>query len=258
MIDAAGSLSGRFVDSLSSAFPQLRTAIMLIRRTIFLTAAITALAAIAPSAKADLEGFPSPPQSFLSGQAADGPVKPEELAQGGPLGDTVIGKPGAPVTIIEYASLGCPICNVFHKEVLPKLKKAYIDSGKVVFIYREFPIGKSSQAAAAAARCVPAKDYFRISEKLMANQGKWAAQEIQADALYKLVQDTGVKRDAFDSCLANQPINDGLMWVKQRGRKLGVQGTPTFFINGQKIRGVLNFEEMQKLIEQHLASAKPA
>jgi protein-disulfide isomerase len=230
---------------------------MLNRRTLFLTAAL-AMLATAPRVMADLEGFPTAPQTFMSGQAPDVPVKPEELAEAGPLGDTVIGKPGAPVTIIEYVSLGCPICSAFHKEVFPKLKKTYIDSGKVVFIYREFPIGKPSQAAAAAARCVPAKDYFRISERLMANQGKWTGQEILADALYKLVQDTGVKRDAFDTCLANQPINDGLMWVKQRGRKLGVQGTPTFFINGQKIRGVLTFEEMQKLIEPHLASAKPA
>ena len=231
---------------------------MLHRRTLFLTAVLAPLAA-APGAMADLEGFPTAPQSFLSGVAPDTPVKPEELAEAGPLGDTVIGKPGAPVTIIEYASLGCPICGAFHKEVFPKLKKTYIDSGKVVFIYREFPIGKPSQAAAAAARCVPAKDYFRVSEKLMANQGKWTGgRDPDADALYKLVQDTGVKRDAFDTCLANQPINDGLMWVKQRGRKLGVQGTPTFFINGQKIRGVLTFEEMQKLIEPHLASAKPA
>jgi protein-disulfide isomerase len=228
------------------------------RRTLFLTAAIALLTAAAPSAMADIEGFPQKPQTFMSG-AADVPVKPEELAEAGPLGDTVIGKQGAPVTIIEYASLGCPICAAFHKEVLPKVKKAYIDSGKVVFIYREFPIGKASQSAAAVARCVPAKDYFRISERLMTNQGKWAGgREADPDTLYKLVQDSGVKRDAFDTCLANQPINDGLMWVKQRGRKLGVQGTPTFFINGQKIRGVLSFEEMQKLIEQHLASAKPA
>jgi protein-disulfide isomerase len=228
------------------------------RRTLFLTAAIALLTAAAPSAMADIEGFPQKPQTFLSG-AADVPVKPEELAEAGPLGDTVIGKQGAPVKIIEYASLGCPICAAFHKEVLPKVKKAYIDSGKVVFIYREFPIGKASQSAAAVARCVPGKDYFRISERLMTNQGKWAGgREADPDTLYKLVQDSGVKRDAFDTCLANQPINDGLMWVKQRGRKLGVQGTPTFFINGQKIRGVLSFEEMQKLIEQHLASAKPA
>ncbi len=230
---------------------------MIDRRTVLHMLSLSAIGGITGIGTAFGQDMPPQPDTFYSDRK-DVPVKPEELAEPGPLGDTVIGKPGAPVTIIEYASLACPICRVFHAQVLPKIKKAYIDTGKVTYIYREFPIGKSAQAAAVVSRCVPAKDYFRISERMMANQNKWAAQEIQADALYKLVQDTGVTRDAFDSCLANQSINEGIVWVKQRGRKLGVQGTPTFFINGQKLRGALSFEEMQKLIEPHLASAEPA
>jgi protein-disulfide isomerase len=213
-------------------------------------------ALIAGGLPAAAETYPAPITVYTD--RSNEPVDPNELKEAGPLGDTLIGKPGAPVTIIEYASLACPICRVFHGKVFPQLKKTYIDTGKVVFIYREFPIGKSAQAAAVVARCAPPKDYFRISERLLANFGKWAAQEIQADALYKLVQDTGLTRAQFDSCLANQPINEGIVWSKQRGRKLGVQGTPTFFINGQKVRGIMSFEEMQKLIEPHLASAKPA
>lgn len=230
---------------------------MIDRRTVLHMLGLGAIGGMTGTAKALAEEAPPPAATFYSDRK-DIPIKPEELAEPGPLGDTVLGKPGAPVTIIEYASLACPICRVFHAQALPKLKKAYIDTGKVTYIYREFPIGKSAQAAAAVSRCAPPKDYFRISERMLANLNKWAAKEIQADALYKLVQDTGVTRDAFDSCLANQSINDGIVWVKQRGRKLGVQGTPTFFINGQKLRGALSFEEMQTLIEPHLASAKPA
>jgi len=230
---------------------------MIDRRTVLHLLGLGAIGGMTGAATAFAEEPTRSADTFYSDQK-DIPFKPEELAEPGPLGDTVLGKPGAPVTIIEYASLGCPICRSFHAQVLPKLKKAYIDTGKVTYIYREFAIGKSAQAAAVVSRCVPAKDYFRMSERMLANQGKWAAKEIQADALYKLVQDTGLKRDAFDSCLANQSINDGIVWVKQRGRKLGVQGTPTFFINGQKLRGALSFEEMQALIEPYLASAKPA
>jgi protein-disulfide isomerase len=226
---------------------------MLKRRTVFF--AVTLLMLTGLAAKANDWLFT--PQTFLP-DGQDVPAKPEELQEAGPLGDTVIGNPGAPVTIIEYASLACPLCRVFHGKVLPQVKKAYIDTGKVVFIYREFPIGKAAQSAAVVARCAPAKDYFRLSEKLLANQGKWWGQQAALDPLYKLVQDTGISRAAFDSCLANQPINDGIVWSKQRGRKLGVQGTPTFFINGQKVRGLMSFEEIQKLIEPHLASAKPA
>ena len=183
--------------------------------------------------------------------------KPSLLTEAGPLGDRTLGSAGAPVTVIEYASLGCPICRVFHKSAFPRFKKDYIDTGKVFFIYREFPIGKSPAAAAAAARCVPEKDFFRINDKFMNLTGQWNGRDIVPDAIYKVVQDTGLARAEFDSCLTNQKISDGVNWVKQRGRELGVEGTPTFFINGQKVRGIMSFEEMQKLIEQHLRAPKP-
>lgn len=217
-------------------------------------AASMALGALIGAARA--EDYPSG-QDVLSDRR-NAPIDPRELNEAGPLGDTVVGKPGAPVTIIEYASLGCSLCRAFHAKVFPRIKAAYIDTGKATLIYREFPIGKAAQTGAAAARCVPAKDYFRITERLMMNQNTWWGGEAALDPLYKLVQDTGLTRAQFDSCLANQSINEGIIWSKQRGRKLGVQGTPTFFINGQKVRGMLSFEEMRTMIEQHLASAKPA
>jgi protein-disulfide isomerase len=201
------------------------------------------------------------PEGLANSSPAETAVKanPAELAKAGPLGDKTLGKSGAPVTVIEYASLGCPICGAFHQKVFPQIKKAYIDTGKVLFIYREFPIGPTPAAAAQAARCVPDKHYFRINDKFMANKGQWNGRQPDADLLYKIVQDTGVKRSEFDSCMANQTIKDGIVGVKQRGRELGVQGTPTFFIDGQHVRGVLSYDEMRKLIDEHLqGTAKPA
>ncbi len=181
------------------------------------------------------------------------------LKKPGPLPEKTLGSPNAPVTIIEYASLGCPICAAFHKSVFPKFKAAYIDTGKVHFIYREFPIGRSAAAAAQVARCVPEKDYFRINDKYLANRRRWNAREPKPELLYKIVQETGLSRAAFDSCMANQKIKAGIDWVKQRGRKFGVKGTPTFFIDGQQVRGALSLEDLRKLIEKHLAvAAKPA
>lgn len=186
-------------------------------------------------------------------------LNPAELKKPGPLKEMTLGNPNAPTTVIEYASLGCPICASFHKSVFPKFKAAYIDTGKVNYIYREFPIGPSPEAAAHAARCVPEALYFKTNDKFMARRGEWNARKPDNDLLYKIVQETGLTRAAFDSCMSNQKIKEDIKLVRQRGREFGVKGTPTFFINGQHIRGALSFEELQKLIEENMKlAAKPA
>ncbi len=183
----------------------------------------------------------------------------KELETSGPLDEKVLGRADAPVTVIEYASLGCPVCAVFHQKVFPKFKAGYVDSGKVRYVYREFPIGKSSAAAAHAARCAPESRYFAINDRFMATRGRWNAREPSNDLLYKIVQETGLTRAAFDSCMANQKISEGIDWVKQRGRKLGVKGTPTFFINGQHVRGYLSYDELRQHLDKQLKlAANPA
>lgn len=178
-----------------------------------------------------------------------------ELRKAGPLPEKTMGNPNAPVTVIEYASLGCPLCAQFHKAAFKPFKANYIDTGKVYFIYREFPIGASPAAAANAARCVPDDQYFRINDKFMARRGQWNARNPDPDLIYAIVQDTGISRAAFDTCMANHEIQEGTKWVKLRGRELGVKGTPTFFINDDKIRGALTYDEMRQIIDKHLSSA---
>lgn len=174
----------------------------------------------------------------------------------GPLDEKTLGKPGASVTIVEYASLSCMLCRAFHKTTFARFKREYIDTGKVYFVFREFPIGKSPAAAATAARCVPEKDFFRINDKLMTTSGQWDGREPNLDAIYKVVQETGISRSSFDTCMANQKISDGVVQMKQRGREFGVVGTPTFFINGKRVRGNLSFDEMRKLIDEHPGAAR--
>ncbi len=177
-----------------------------------------------------------------------------DLAQPGPLGDELIGKANAPVTIVQYISLTCQNCARFQTEVLPKIKKTYIDKGKVRLVVREFPVGTSAAAAALVARCIPEKDYFKAVDKFLLNQKDWVAQDVKKDEIYNVVKFTGLKRDKFDACLANQSINDALVFVKQRGGAFGVTETPTFFVNGKKIAGSVSFEEMQGAIEAALAN----
>jgi protein-disulfide isomerase len=213
----------------------------------------------------DLPSMPSlgalgaePPAAAEKPKAEQAPINVAEMNQPGPLGEQVIGKAGAPVTIVQYVSLTCPNSSRFQADVLPKLKKAYIDKGKVRLVVREFPIGRSAAAAAIVSRCVSEKDYFKVVDKFLLNQKDWVAQEVKKDDIYNVVKFTGLKRDKFDACLANTSINDALVVVKQRGRAFGVAGTPTFFVNGKKVAGAHSFEEMQGVIDAALAAPQAA
>jgi protein-disulfide isomerase len=179
---------------------------------------------------------------------ADGTPNPTELAREGPLGDKALGNPNAPATIIEYASLTCPFCHRFHITTYPRIKKELIDTGKVRYIIREFPIGRSAAAAAVIARCAPAKDYFTLYDKFLTQQKSWTGQEVRPDAIFRVAAQTGMTRQAFDACMTNQEITDGLVWVKKRAREFGVSGTPTFFINGKKERGALTYEQIRAML----------
>ncbi|MBX2805625.1 MAG: DsbA family protein [Hyphomicrobiales bacterium] len=198
-----------------------------------------------------------PVPGAIAGDVANAGAVPTagELAKTGPLEEYSLGKKDAPVTVIEYASLGCPICGHFHKTVFPRFKADYVDTGKVHYIFREFPIGASPTAAAQAVRCAGKEHYFKLNAAFMDRRGQWNARNPDNDLLYKIVQETGLSRTAFDSCMTNQEIQKGVNWVKLRGRELGVKGTPTFYINDDKIRGVLTYDEMKKIIDKHIANA---
>ncbi len=189
-------------------------------------------------------------------KAATGPA-PDELMREGPLGDRVMGNPRAPVTVIEYASLTCPHCARFQRDVFPRVKKAFIDTGKVRFIVREFPIGHTSGTAAIINRCAPPEKYFALFNDFLLRQPEWVSLEIRPDAIYSVAKSSGMSREAFDKCLTNQTIIDALTEVKQRGRQFGVKGTPTFFINGQMAQGEVTFEQIKAMIEPQ-SSSRPA
>jgi protein-disulfide isomerase len=177
-----------------------------------------------------------------------------ELLQPGPLGDRSLGNPNAPVTVIEYVSLTCPHCASFHRDVFPRVKREYIDTGKIRFIVREFPIGRSAGNAAIANRCAPEDKYFQLLGALLARQSEWVSQEVRLDAIYGVAKSVGMSRETFDKCLANQSMIDALNEVKQRGRKFGVIGTPTFFANGRKAQGATTYEEFKALVDPQSSS----
>jgi protein-disulfide isomerase len=176
----------------------------------------------------------------------------------GPLPDMSLGPSTAPVTIIKYMSLTCPYCRKFQAEVFPVLKRDYIDKGKVRLILREFPIGHQSGQATVALRCAGQQRYFQLYEKFLSQQAAWVSQEVRLEPIFSIARQVGMSRTEFDSCFKNQGMIDGLKWVKERGRKLGVIGTPNFFINGRLIKSVIGVKELKGLIDPILAGAPPA
>ena len=178
-----------------------------------------------------------------------------ELMKKGPLPENIIGSETAPVTIIEYSSMTCPHCANFHKEVLPGLKEKYIDTGKVRYIIREFPLDNLAAAAFMLARCSGPKKYFPVVEAFYAKQQVWAfgKEGTPVDRLFDMAKQTGFTRANFDKCLSDQKLLDGIVAIRERGSKsFGVTSTPTFFVNGKLLKGGRNLKAIEDLMEPYL------
>jgi protein-disulfide isomerase len=169
------------------------------------------------------------------------------------LPEIAIGRDDAPVTIIKYESLTCPFCRKFQADVFPVLKREYIDTGKVRFILREFPIGMQSGAATIAMRCAPAEKRFALYDKFMAQQAAWVSQEVRRDPIFKIASQVGMNRADFDACYENRSMIAALNQIKERGRTLGVIGTPNFFVQGKLIKGTLDMAKIRELVDPMLA-----
>lgn len=191
-------------------------------------------------------------------QVIENPTMADVLLTG-PLPEMSWGRTDAPVTIIQYASLTCPHCRHFYQETYPAFKKAYIDTGKVRFIMREFPIGKTSGNATIALRCAKPEKYLDLYGKFMTQQASWVSQEVRLDPIFAVASQVGMKRPEFDACLQNQGMIEGLKWIKERGRKLGIIGTPNFFIQNKLIKKELSMEEIRAAVDPLLSgNAKAA
>jgi protein-disulfide isomerase len=217
----------------------------LTRRQFSTAAAIFALAGT---------GFVGAVLSRLTDAArADSPEPDQaELAKPGPDGDVVLGSEKAPVTIIEYASMTCPHCAHFSTTTFPELKQRYIDTGKVRFIFREFPLDALAAAGFMLARCAGRDKFMAIVETLFAKQPEWMVQK-PIEPLRTIAKQFGYTEQSFDQCLANQQVLDSIQTVRDRAaEKLGVNSTPTFFVNGKKLSGDQSIDALAKVIDPYL------
>lgn len=177
-------------------------------------------------------------------------VPVEELMAPEALPDIVQGKADAPVTIIEYASMTCTHCAAFHTETYPALLKNYIDTGKVKFILREFPLDPLATAGFMLARCEGADKRTAVVDLLFSQQKNWAFIDKPLDGLQTVLKVTGLSQQSFEACLKDQKLFDQIMEIRDRGsQKFGVNATPTFYVNGLKVSGEQTPDSMAKIID---------
>ena len=178
----------------------------------------------------------------------------KELAVPGPLGDMTLGDKNAPITIYEYASLTCSHCAEFSKDTFPLIKKNYIDTGKVYYVLRDFPFDPIATAAFMLSHCAGPERYFGFIEVLFASQAQWAFVDTPMEALKNLAKQGGFSDEKFDACMKNQEVFNHVKSVAERGgQKFGVNSTPTFFINGEKVEGAIPYSDFDVLLKKKLS-----
>jgi protein-disulfide isomerase len=158
-----------------------------------------------------------------------------------------LGPDDAKVTVIEYASATCPHCAAFHKDTFGKLKTEYIDTNKIRFVFREFPLNDAAMAAFMIARAAPKEAYFPLIDIYFTTLETWAASP--AEGLFNIARQAGFTREKFDATLKDEALANKIIAIRDGGAKFGVQGTPTFFINGELFDGERSIEAFRARID---------
>jgi protein-disulfide isomerase len=199
--------------------------------------------------------------SFLvpMGMASAAPPPPAAADAQAPLqitrDDRILGNPDAPITIVEYASMTCPHCAHFQDDVLPEIKKQWIDAGKAKLVLRDFPLDEEALRAAMIARCAPPDRYYAFADTFFASQSKWVGARDYREALARLARLGGMGKEEFEACLRNKRLEDSIVQSRLvASKELDVNSTPTFFINGNKFTGAPTAQDF----EVNLQAALPA
>jgi protein-disulfide isomerase len=173
------------------------------------------------------------------------------------LPDMALGPKDAPVTITEFASMTCPHCAAFTEKVFPKIKSEYIDTNKIRFVFREFPLDIKAAAGSMLARCIAKDDagkYFAVIDMLFRQQNEWVLKNT-TETLTRIGKQAGLSQQQVEDCLKDQALLDKIAAdQKYANEVLKVNSTPTFFLNGEMMKGEQSFEEFDKRIKSLLKS----
>lgn len=173
-----------------------------------------------------------------------------------PLGDRILGKADTPVTLIEYASATCPHCAEFHETLLPQIKAEYVDTGKVKFIFREFPLDNNALAVFMLVRCLPEEKFFSTTDIIFKRQQVWAKAPNPGVEVTKIMTEMGMDKKTFEACLAKKDLAKSLVDYSQKSAKdFGIKGTPALFVNGEYVDGHKDMTDVKKALDSAIASA---
>ena len=168
--------------------------------------------------------------------------------------DYALGPADAKIVVVEYASLTCPHCAQFHTQVLPGLKKEFIDTGKIRYVYRDFPLDRLALGAAMIARCSGRDSFFGFIDTFYGAQAQWSRASNPADALAKLARLGGMSQNRFDQCLKNVEIQNAILEQRlEAANEFKVQATPTVFVNGDRYGGGMTLDQFRTLLNGMLS-----
>lgn len=164
--------------------------------------------------------------------------------------DFVLGKAEAPITIVEYASLTCSHCADFHTQVLPDLKKDFIETGKVRLVFRDFPLDRIALAGSMIAQCAGRDRYFGFLDVMFRGQSQWTRASNPGEALAQIARLGGMSQAEFDACLKNEELQKAILQKQiDGGNKYKVSSTPTLIINGRKYSGALSMPQLRAVFD---------
>ena len=163
------------------------------------------------------------------------------------FGEMTLGPDTAKVTVIEYASATCPHCAAFYNDTFGALKKEYIDTGKIKFVFREFPHQDAALAAFMLARCAPKDKYFPLIDVFFTTQPEWTQDPLAG--LNKIAQQAGFTKESFEACMKNETVAKDILAVRKKAEGFGVTGIPTFFVNGVRFEGESTIEAFRAKID---------
>lgn len=168
-------------------------------------------------------------------------------------GDKTIGNKKASVTLIEFSSLSCPHCANAHLNILPEIMKDYVETGKVLYVYRDHPLNKQAFDAARIAHC-SGNNYFKMIDKFFKKQEYWAFTPDYFQKLENLSEEEGISHDTIAKCMSDKKLSDNISSRSMIAMKvLQVDSTPIFYINNTKIEGAKNINHFRTVLDQELA-----